>query len=416
MTTSTLWGNTIGPYSTSTPTQFQSVATNFEVDAAGWITKIGWYKANSNAYTRPGRLALYGYTSGTLIRELFEVMDGSSVGWYWTILPLPLPVADGDKFKIVMDWPHSATYAHLATGSLATPDTGLSWNNPVRCILANAWGLPTSCDNTNALAIDVEWDSEEPPPNGGHLIPTNFDIENALTRWFDSGNDNTRQQELPWLTRLAVDANTILLDSLTTIAEGLETYQNTMGPVPGLYAGVLHQTTLDFIASTEAVLSVLQQRTLGTSAGGGSSFFGPGGTQVAEGVEAVKVSLENGLYQQMLREWRDLSPDLADTSRWTAGTPVHGEGDGLVDQQADLYLLTLTALPERQPIHDVAGAMWVPRWGWVAPRVHGCYRERQFPEWTVNAITAGGLYMDGLVVYAHPSTEWTVTPWTIDRS
>lgn len=250
---------------------------------------------------------------------------------------------------------------------------------------------------------------------GGTLDSTDLaNIGGELAKWLSS--DGTTQLHeldgLPWLTRALLQTT---YDVVSAIATRLDT---TAGPLSVLTNAYLNEikTQLD---AQEALDALVSSRLTGASGGGGSAFYGPSGTQVAEGVEQLLASgitpTSLGAALALLREQLALSPDLSDTTRWTLVDTTSGEGDALLSQQADAYFLSLTAYPSTQPAHGVAATLWLPRWGWVCPRVHGHFAQRQFHDVMPTIITSEGHFMDGLLIYTPQGFEWTCESYVLDR-
>lgn len=397
--------------SSSAPNTDYAIGNRFGVTASVDVTGIRWYRGSTTATQKPGNLRLW-RGDGTLLKDITTPSDNGTVGWQLSAFDAAVTLAPSTTYVVSMGWPNGQTWYWLARGSVSAPPSGYLWDDLIRAqFTGNQTTFPNNTDNTLAWGVDIETGGTTGGGGGGGGGLTGAD----LAAWLSSvSGTNTHQSDgLPWLIKTELDATKLLAqgayDVLTNTPSGgssLTSFLTAMGPT--------------ILAAMATFFSTANARLNGASGGGGSAFYGPSGTQVAEGVETLLAQgitpTELGAQLAVLRERLDLSPDLADTTRWTLQDTVNGSGDGLVNVQGDAYFLTLTTIPSHLPQHGIAGQLWVPRWGWVAPRVHGHFRQRQFSDVLPVCVTDQGLFMDGLLVYAHPGTDWTVEAYTLDRS
>ena len=410
----TLFDNTVGPPSTSTPSNAWSVGTCFTVtDGSAPITGLAWYRGATTSTAKPSALRLYGTDTTVPLREFTgsDIIDSGTIGWQITPFATAYTPSASVHYVAQMTWPGLNVWYYYSRSSLANPDAPYAWDSAgVRRSTEFGSTYPGSQDDTLAWLVSPVWGTGT--SGGGGLTAT--DVANELAKWLISTSDNTHQTDgLPWLTKTVADAVKVVTDKLGHGGSG-----NSLDWIVALWrlAGDLTDAEIGLLKT----LLDRQSQITGASGGGGSAFYGPAGTQVAAGVEQLLASAVDptilGAHIAVLREQLTLSPDLTDTSRWTLVDTINGEADGLVNTQADAYFFNLTSIPTEQPSHGVAAQLWVPRWGWFAPRVHGHFTERQFHDVMPTIVTARGLFMDGLLIYAKPGAEWTCECYVLDRA
>jgi len=411
---SNLFDNTVGAPSTSTPSNAYSLGTCFTVsDGSAPITGLAWYRGATGSTAKPSNLRLYGASTTVPEREFngADIVDSGAVGWQVTPFATAFTPASGVHYVAQMTWPGLVAWYFYSRSSLANPASPYAWDTAgVRRDTEFGSTYPGNQDDALAWLLSPVWGTGT--GGGGGL--TTGDLQNALADWLISTSDNTHQTDgLPWLTKTVVDAVKVVTDKLGASGSG-----NNLDWIAGLWrlAGDLTDGEIGLL---KLLLDRKDQLT-GASGGGGSAFFGPEGTQVSAGVETLlgrSFTLDDlGAAIALLRERLDLSPNLADTTRWTLVDTIEGSADALVNVQADAYFFNIKAIPSSHPQMGVAATLWVPRWGWVAPRVHAHFRQRQFTDIFPAVFTVDGLFMDGILVHALPGFEWVCECYTLDRS
>lgn len=404
-------------YTGTTPNVDQAggfqLGNNFTVSAETVVGHAFWYKLAAYA-GNPTSVKLWNATAGTL---LASVTDRTSVnGWNVAALSATVTLEPGTTYQIAVSCLGSDTF-RLSFWSTAPPAIDSPFTVTGCRYLNNDGGPATNGSTAELIAVGVGTGSGGTPDGGtggstGVGDPT---YTGDLAAWLSS--DTTTQLHetdgLPWLSKVAIDAIEVVTDKLGHSGSG-----NSLDWITSLWrlAGDLTDAEIGLLKS----LLDKQSQVVGGSGGGGSAFYGPSGTQVAEGVETLLAQgvtpTDLGAAIALLRERLDLSPDLADTTRWTLVDTIDGSADALVNVQADAYFFNLTTIPSSHPHLGVAATLWVPRWGWVAPRVHAHFRQRQFSDVFPAVFTADGLFMDGVLIHALPGFEWTCECYTLDRS
>lgn len=412
MVTNLMDGQTATP-STSQPNTDYTIGNRFTVSATTNITGLRWWRRSTTQQEKPLNLKLWGSNTLQPLAVVNVPNDDGAVGWQLSSLTGSVELVSGDTYTVSAHWPNGPTWAWIPLASRNAAPAPFTWATNARSYTAGADTFPGNPDNVLVWMIDVQADgtlSGGAPTGGGASAG---DVNNTLADWLISTGDNTHQTDgLPWLTRTAVDAIKVVTDKLGHSGSG-----NSLDWVLSLWRLAGDLTDAEF-----GLLKLLLDRKdqlVGSSGGGGSAFYGPSGTQVAAGVETLLASgitaTDLGAAVALLRERLTLSPDLADTSRWTLVDTTSGDGDALVSQQADAYLFSITAYPSTQPAHGVAATLWVPRWGWVCPRVHGHFAQRQFHDVMPTIVTSEGHFMDGLLIYTPQGFEWTCESYVLDR-
>jgi hypothetical protein len=372
---------------------------------------LRWYAQDTTRPAGPTSLSLWDASTTARLATVVP-SDNGGAGWQETILATPVALSAGREYRVSGFFPIGTRRAYWNSGaSFVVPDGVTVPRSAIRCIATNATTTyPTTAVDGAVESTDVILDLTAP---GSTPAATPSDLDNALADWL-SEPDHTHGagDGMPYDTwETGNDTNTKVTNGLN-LAGGLQALSDNL-------ANAL-QMASDYVAGrTSTYFADLKNRLIGASGGGGSAFYGPSGTQVAEGVETLLAqnvdATQLGAEMAKLREQLTLSPDLTDTSRWRLVDTVEGEGDALVELQADLYRITLGDAPGAHGPQLIAGVEWRPRWGWIAPRAHGCYLQRQ-PLVDVSPIgVAPGLFMDGLLLYSHPGFTWSVEAFVLDR-
>lgn len=395
-------------HDTSDAGEERTYAVEVACSQDGYLTGWRWARASDGGSPPDGAAVWDVADTSSPVWVADAIPNGSGAGWWEADIVGSIPLLAGHTYRMALGY-HNHVSGFAYQNSVSKPAgefpvalTGTtSWTYYASGFLA--YPATDRAASGQNLGIDLRWSSIPlvAPATGG-------DLDAALTDWL-SDNENTHTAHgLPWTTKSVVDGHTA---TLASIEGSLSDQGATLDAVAGDVADLHAKVTADGV-------------TLDAKIGPLETYGSVGDKGVSAGVEIVrqqvatantKLDALTGTSFATLREQLTLSPDLLDASRWTLVSTTAGEGRGLVEDQADLYILTLTAVGGL-PTVDVAGATWVPRWGWgIAPRVHGAYRQRQFHDYTPAAVTADGLYMDGLLVNALPGVEWAVDAYVLDR-
>lgn len=399
----------------------ESLGINVLPELQCYLTKVKYYRHSTASIDAISDMQVFKWSSGGALSVVVHPVDDGTVGWKTATLDSPLLVPGGTELQLSVFLP-AGCHLDYNSGTVPTPPPGFSWVNGHHRMFTASSGIVfcTAGDNSWFFLLDLVFDTDAivpTPATGGDVTSA---VGNGLADWF-SEPDHTHGagDGMPydtWQTSLAtktvVDAIQVITDKLGHGGSG-----NDLDWIRGLWrlAGDLTDAEIGLLKS----LLTRKDQITGASGGGGSAFYGPSGTQVAAGVETLlgaNVSpTELGAQLAVLRERLTLSPDLTDTTRWTLVDTASGSGDALIELQADLFHLTITA-PEGTPVGpSVAGVDWHPRAFWLAPRVHGGFLQRQpLADFGDNTI-APGLFMDGLLLAVDPGYAWAVSAYVLDR-
>lgn len=389
----------------------------FQVSSNLYFKGWRWYRPNSGAQDDPSGVVLW-TNSGSVVAGPVTPTTTQTVGW--KVVPLASPVLLLTGTTYVLGW-HSPAGAAIAQGSSS------NWSSPPSPFLADdhrryytensALTFPVNAQDTQLIYLDGVFDTDGTPlPGATDETPATEGEVSTITdanlaTWLSavSGTNTHHSDGLPWLTWTLADAIKNATDALSHSGSG-----SSLDWVVALWKLAGNLTDLEY-AAVRTFLKDGTTRLTGGSGGGGSAFEAVHDHLDSLAAGGVSPS-DLGAQLAVLRERLTLSPDLSDDTRWTLVATVPGADDGLVNEQADVYFVTLNDIPTLLPQHNVAGNLWVPKWGWVAPRVHGHFTQRVFSDVIPFAVTAGGLLMDGVLIYAHPGTTWTVEAYVLDRS
>lgn len=409
-----LYDQTVSPGGTHRNDWGGTVGNRFALAADGYLRSVSWY-SDSPSGTKPG-FNVWNNASNLRLQKLAASITWTDNGHGWWTYEL----TESESTSIGQITNNTTWELDLIVASggaywfqgCHTPDNvtdfsyeGARYGGPSNVIADSTAGAPWGINV--GVATTAGGDPSTPPATG----TTTAD----LAAWFSANSAvNTHQTDLPWLTKTVADAIKNAVDVLTHSGSG-----SNLDWVVALWKLAGNLTDLEY-AAVRQFLKDGQTRLTGAGGGGGSAFYGPSGTQVAAGVETLLAQgvtpTDLGAAVALLRERLTLSPDLADTSRWTLVDTLDGSEDALFSAQADAYFLSVTAVPSYFHSNGVAATLWLPKFGWVAPRVHGHFRQRQFNDVFPLVITADGLFMDGLLIHTLPGFEWTVEAYTLDRS
>lgn len=408
MTTSTLHDTFIGPWGVLGILANDVLGMPWVQENSASITKVGWTRVATGAAGAPTGLAIYEAGNTTALWSTSAPTDTGAVGAQWTDVGTPIPVVAGHTYYVCGYWQNGDSVPYVTGANRpATEPVLVDWPVNTRVHIDSVGGMqyPTSQDTVHWYGMNVTLDDTGGSPNPTGTV--GYEIEAAFERW-EGTSDNTRPNGLPYLTKQVLDAHT---DTLAGISGSITAQGVTVDAIAGDVAALHAKISADGVTLDEKIGPL-------RAYGGVTNEGVSGGVEIVRNaVDALPATVQNAsnTASALLREWITLSPELVEGARWHLVNTTTGEGRGLVEDQADLYILTITATGDLR-VEVVAGVDWVPRWGYgVAPRVNGAYRQRQFHDYSPAAITAEGLFMDGLLINALPGIEWQVAAWTLDR-
>lgn len=367
-----------------------------------------WYRSIVTAGAKPAALKLYSVADSTLRHTAASVPDNGSLGWQVATVP------DGDflclagvVYVVTMDFPAGGHFGQLATQSAPSPDQPLNFSlTQTRRFTTPgaAFGFPGSGDAGAVMGIDAFLTA---PGEQAGLSAT--DLQNGLASWLIATGDNTHQEDgLPWLIRAEIEATKAVVDTIPAIAG---TEWSNLASVWDLTATLTEAER----AIIRAFFQTAQPVRPEVQPWATTSELSVATDALQDQIDGLAGVVDQHLDALLLRERLDLSVDVDDLDRWRLVGTTSGEGDGLVNMQADRYTFEFTALPPAQPQHDIAGRLWVPHAGWWAPVRGGYVGPRAFLDFQLNDLRWPPYLMHGLLIYTHPGYEWLVGAWVLDR-
>lgn len=392
MTIGKIWDNFIGPFNENTLGAGQHYGMAFSPQEAGLLTKAGWYRSASGGNRKPTRLTVWRTSDQVKLWETLDPVDGGGTGWHYTTISPNLEVDAGVEYLVSMWLPTNWQHPYIDGASMPSYGTGL--NKPVlfRGYGASETGYPGNRDANFAETVDIEFDtSANPPPDDDPV--TSLDLENALTRWFDSSGDNTRQAELPWQTHFLTGDLQTRINALRSVADDvLATIDAAMGPGGDLVTGSV-RAALDALG-----LSIRDHDTANRDV-----IMGPGNPTIAD-VMAEIAAIEGG--DNHARDKVSIF-----STDYTAGTPVVGVGAEDVLVAADAYIFEVTNPAVLRSFHVVNGDPTPRHVGSLTP-IDGPALGQYIPiVWATHFLRIPGARMQGMRVLVDPEIEWEVTPY-----
>lgn len=390
-------GWTTGPNSTGGTWEI-GARLSFSADVP--IQALRFYRHATGSGWAPSRLRFWDLSTHTLLAEVTSVTDNGAVGWQESTIT-PVTVDSTHTFAVTGWVANGNNFGYKLAANLGVAPVPLLW--PTNC---RAWansgttGEPTNNDNVLAWSFDVRVGDASIPPNPADPV-TAGNMADSLAAWLISTNDNTHQTDgLPWLTKTVTDAIKVVTDKLGSSGSG-----NDLDWIAGLWrlAGDLTDAEIGLLKS----LLDRQSQITGASGGGGSAFFGPGGTQVAAGVEEIITTLAAPAVQYPL-SW----PALSD-SAWEAVDSQAFADDLWWEVPAHLYLCHFTDWAPYKTQTVLPGNTWIRRLGWWAPMKGTNLGERRYVEFSDAQLENRGLFMDGIYLSARPGSAGTVTAYLL---
>jgi uncharacterized protein DUF4082 len=403
-----LWDNFVGPPGTQATGSFSyEFGLAFVCSATVHVTGIKWYYPGGGATQVPSNLHLWDGTSHAQILATGAPSTPASAGWQTVTLGTPVDLQVGSPYVVSVTWAASHTFAYIST--LPWLSAPLTWDStPTRTAGNNGAGnYPGATFGTSVPAVDIAATTDNvTPPSGGTVT------SGDLASWLRDDADNSHKDTsalpgLPYTTKLLLEAVSDNIDQGNADIAGVKAVTDALGPVLPSWV-----TTLEDLATwlndwNAGQYQALKDRLLGSSGGGGSAFYGAGGTQVAQGVEDVLGILAAPTQQQPFH-W----PVLTDPA-WEAVDSTAFDRDLWWEVPAHLYLAHFDTWPTRDTQEVLAGNTWVRRLAWWASMKAANLGERRYVEFTDAQLADAGLFMDGLYLRGRPGTTGTVTAYLL---
>lgn len=387
-----LYDNTTGPPSLNSTSVQLNMGVAFVVDTDGTIEGLRAYIGNGgpfyNAWS-PKYLSLWDESTGARVDTLGALAGATALGWAEYLFATPYQVYAGERYRVAWE-PGIATapwyLPQIASTSLSTPPTGLSWASTPACQQATHTDPPQypASSATAATWCDVIFNTDQVSAAG--INPRS--LNNGLADWLISTGDNTHQTDgLPWLIKTELDATKTLVDGISTATTAASSSGTGLtGFLVAMTPSVLAAMGT-FFANSNTVLE-------GSGAGGGGTAFTAISHQIASTI--VPAGSFPGTGWAMTAE-----TDFTDAIAYS--------------QPADLYVVDIYTSDPALGGATFDGVDAIFRLGWWTP-LNGTYlQERRFFDFAHVHLVDGGRRMNGALI-ALPRTgtghvqAWTFTP------
>jgi hypothetical protein len=378
----------------------------FQVEQSCWLTRLGWYRHNTDATYAVRKIRCMDQATGATVASLAVTPDSGSVGWQWTTLEAPQLLQPYHQYTI--QYLSSATGNHganLAAANVSPP------SSPLIRGTVNAGGTTgdaiiggTATYNTPLYNVDVEIDTENPAPTPA----TPGDVANDLAAWL-STTDGTHADSAPLqdhATLATVDTNTAAVKAdaddwafglgaaahgyyadLKTLISNIKTITDTLPtPIAQLTSIMLNHYAADIdniLAQIDSVLSNLGAQSTDLSGTSGSAV---GALSGRTGFPATG---------------------------WTMSAEEDFEDAIAFAEAADAYVLTITSYQDTQPANESPAGLWLPRLGWWCVLNGSLASQRQFVDFQQMILGDQGRRMPGCAIQLRPGTLATVQAWLL---
>ena len=375
-----------------------SVGLRFTPASSLYLQKIAFYCPSGTA--RPSQVGLYHVSSGNLIwQRTSPNWQGNAPGWVYA----ELSPTEAETLGQLSSSPTYEANITMGGGSPAWEDGGPAPDD-VNCsyegsFVGNPTGMGFSTSGSGRWCITPVLGDTLPGGTTAGGVTTG-DVSAAtdanLAEWLSnvSGTNTHQSDGLPWQTK--VDT----ADIRTKVTNGL----NLAGGLQALSDSLAHtlQMASDWFASgSTTIFTDLKARIIGASGGGGSAFFGPDGTQVSAGVEALLARSTNAQVGFPASPWE-----------MTAETDF----DGCLawDQPADLYTVTFASTPPTIPNNGQCGVPVRYRLAWWTALNGEFAQERHWIDFEkVHLVNPAGR-MPGLLLQTYLGGTGHVEAWTLN--
>jgi hypothetical protein len=385
------------PTPTNTPGgQNYSFANRFSTTIADTAQKVRWWRSGTSPF--PNEVRLYDQTADA---DVFH-LGPSAITWTldtgsWYVADVPMSggsfpaIPSGHTFFLTFYNENSGAVQAYATGGAPTTSSGYTWLSS-RFQSGNVQAPSADNGSGTTYGVDLVTGLYGGTGGGGGGGVTNADLASWLS---NASATNTHQSDgLPWQTK--VDT----ADIRTKVTNGF----NLTGGLQALSDSLAHtiQMASDWLASgSTTIFTDLKNRILGASGGGGSAFYGAGGTQVAEGVEALLARSTNAQVGFPASPWEmTAETDFDGCLAWA--------------QPADLYTVTFATTPPTIPNNGQCGVPVRYRLAWWTPLNGEFAQERHWIDFEKSHLVDPAGRMPGLLLQTYLGGGGHVEAWTLN--
>jgi len=394
----TLFTNTVGPPSTSTPSNAWSVGTCFTVsDGSAPITGLAWYRGATGSTAKPGNLRLYGTDTTTPLREFngADIVDSGAVGWQITPFATAYTPSAGVHYVAQMTWPGLVPWYYYSRSSLANPDAPYAWDSAgVRRSSEFGSTYPGSQDDTLAWLVSPVWGGST--GGGGGL--TSADLQDALADWFDP-TDATKPSGTPKLYPDTIIGLNGKIDN-----DGI-TWDAKMGPMLA-YGGVgTHGISFGVDVVRQQIAA------LPTPASPGSIVALSGDVAALQSDLDAFEAATTANFLAVQNALASIAPVQFPGTGWSMTDEQDFTLSVAYAQPADLYVVTCDPATIAPAPVAISGVDWYPHLLWHATLNGTFLGERRFGDFANLHVTDGGRRMPGLLVKINQGGDGHIQAW-----
>jgi hypothetical protein len=350
----------------------------------------------------PNEVRLYHNTGGNLVFNAGPgtlTWTGTTPGWYTLDLAangIAVPsLVPGDDYTL--------SYYGENSGFLQGWNDGAADPIPAVTFVGGRFDggnvdHPTSAPGSAKYDIDFNANVAGSGGSDGSTLTGDPALTGDLEAWLSATSANLHQTDgLPWLTK----ADTA--DIRTKVTNGF----NLAGGLQALSDSLAHtiQMASDWLASgSTTIFTDLKNRILGASGGGGSAFYGPDGTQVADGVEQL-------LARPAATAASNPAPGTFPGTGWTLTDETDFTLCIAYDQPADLYVITCDETTIAPKPEEACGVTRYSHLLWHALLNGDFLQERHFGDFAKLHVADGGRRMPGLYVKIYAGGNGHIQAW-----
>lgn len=408
MTIQTAWQNIVGPPSTASEPSAITEGFPFVVANDISATALALYRSATGINGMPSQVCLYNMNTGQQVAGSVVTTpnDNGAVGWQWSTLPNPVPLAAGVLYCVAQLVPAGRTIAYTGSGTRPSPPSFFTFPANSRYYASGgSWAFPATGDSgQRAYWIDVRVD--DTASSAGGLPATSGTIDQGLFSWLVGTSDNQHlagdaEPGLPDMTYQVVAATQTAVNNIPTATDTPWVDVLKLWKI----AGAL--TDLE-IAAWNAFAQRAPSQLTGSGGGGGSAFFGSGGHQVAQSAEDVLA-----LAQLLVALKRNAMAGFPG-SPWVMAATTSFDTDLAWSEPADLYVVSFTGLGSNIVNVSPGGVDVSYRLAWWAPLIGTFGQQRGFIDTPDAHLWRQGERMPGLLLHSVAGGAGTVQAWTYD--
>lgn len=183
MTEYRIWPSTNGPNTDAADNAAYSMGMAFSVSQNAWVTKIHYYRGNTNV-TAATTGGIFDVSTTTLVSGSTVTFSdpGTTTGWITASLSTPLAITSGKTYKVVVQFPnnYSATSNYWSSGAgvggitngiLTAPDASTAPGGQDTYTASATLAYPNTTFSGGNYWVDVTVTDTDPGAGGGGPAP-----------------------------------------------------------------------------------------------------------------------------------------------------------------------------------------------------------------------------------------------------